>query len=101
MTQHQLKATMGKVLAKIAKKNHIIVCSNFDLRKRRRDKQATAAKNNGWTLFVNKKGSLCHGVHKTGALLVLEAPDYFANCFSDVYATNYFVNSIKTISQGV
>lgn len=101
MTQAQLKTTLGKVINKVAIKAHVQVYTQFNLREPRINKQYVASKNPGWTLYINKKGSLCHAVHKTGSLLLLEAPDYYNNCFHDEHVTNYFVNHIRSIAKGV
>lgn len=87
--------------AKSAKKTGVELNLDYDLRSSRRAKKELAAVNPSWTLFVNKRGSLCYAVHKNGVCVILEAPAHYHGCLHEEYAANYFLNTIKETMVGL
>lgn len=101
MAPWEVDAILKGVIREVSKRLNIQVYGGFDLRQPRALKQTTARNNKTWTLFINRKGSLCHAVHQSGALIILESPQDLHNCFHEEYAMNYFINHIREITKAM
>lgn len=97
MSEQELKKALAMALLKMAKKVGVDVFAGFNLTTARKIKRQKAQKN-GWTLFINKKGSLCHAIYKKGGILILESPEDKHDLFYEEHAINYFVNIVKEMS---
>lgn len=101
MSEEETKKILNQVLREVAERVGICVFDQFDLRAKRSTKQYFAERNKeSWTLYINRKGSLCHAVHKKGTMMVLESPEAYHDCFQVEHAINYFVNHVREITSG-
>lgn len=89
------KEILNKVLNNVAKKLDIHYHEDFNLGTKRSAMQEMAKANNGWTLFINKKGSLCKAFYKTGTMMLLESPEYMDNLWHSEHSINYFINRVR------